>query len=131
MSNADKFEVQIIRLKGGEDVIGFVYSGEGYYEIKYPKTFFVNFDSSGGYEELIITDWLPRRAYALQEAYIESSDVLLVAYPAYEFGIDYLNDLLRDLDMDSNFYEKVKCIIETAEQETMDENIVENPRILH
>lgn len=106
----EKFEVKIVRLKTGEDIICFCYIDykENKIHIKYPKIFYFDIAEDSLEEELIFVEWLTSRAYASQDATLELSEVLLTSYCVTEFGQQYLYTLLDNLDPTSELTKQIK-----------------------
>ena len=131
----EKFEIKIVRLKTGEDIIGFIFEDKqnNTVEIKYPKTFYSSFDSDIGYDEIIIVDWLPNAAYAYQETIVDRSDILFVAYATIQFGVEYLKDILLDVDPKLPVYKSIEQLVDqyNGEVDSYEENNSTNPLTIH
>lgn len=106
----EKFEVKIVRLKTGEDLIGFYYNDKENSTVilKYPKTFYPVIDVENESEEIVMVDWMPVEAFPIQEAPIPMDHVLFVSYPAIEFGYRYLDFVLEYLDPESTLAKQIK-----------------------
>jgi hypothetical protein len=106
----EKFEVKIVRLKTGEDLIGFYYNDKENNTVilKYPKTFYPVIDVENENEEIVMVDWMPVEAFPIQEAPIPMDHVLFVSYPAIEFGYRYLDFVLEYLDPESTLAKQIK-----------------------
>ena len=122
------FEVKLLRLKNGEDIIAFCYEDqkEKKLYVKYPKSFYFGYDSdSDGVndQKLMLTDWIPKEAYAIQEVSFKLSNVLFTSYANLEFGHFYLKEVVDSLDPESD---AAKKIIDTIKDMMIDEDIPEN-----
>jgi hypothetical protein len=119
----ENFEIKIVRMKSGEDVIGFIYEDHKNRKthIKFPKTFYFNYDTDTDEEELILIDWMTPRAYAYQEISICSDNILFTSYSNIEFGQGYLESILNNLNPESELAAKI--------QQTIDNIIVEELEI--
>jgi len=106
----EKFEIKIVRLKTGEDLIGFCHQDKETKTviIKYPKTFYPTIDFENETEEIIMVDWMPLEAFPLQEAPIPMDHVLFVSYSVIEFGYRYLDAILDYLDPESTLAKQIK-----------------------
>lgn len=106
----EKFEIKIVRLKTGEDLIGFCHQDKetNTVIIKYPKTFYPTIDFENETEEIIMVDWMPLEAFPLQEAPIPMDHVLFVSYAVIEFGYQYLDAILDYLDPESTLAKQIK-----------------------
>ena len=110
----EKFEVKIVRLRTGEDLIGFYHQDKQTNTVilKYPKTFYPTIDIENETEEIIMVDWMPVEAFPLQEAPIPMDHVLFVSYPNIDFGYRYLESILEYLDPESILAKQIKDTIE-------------------
>ena len=117
--SSENFEVKIIKLKTGEDLIGFYHQTlTGNTILKYPKIFYYWLNVDTEQEEIMMNDWLMPEAYATQEVNIPSDHVLLVSYPIVSFGYKYLDSVLEYLDPDSKLAQQIKqTIIESIDPE--------------
>ena len=106
----EKFEVKIVRLKTGEDLIGFYYNDKENNTVilKYPKTFYPTIDVENEVEEIIMVDWMPPEAFPIQEAPITQDHILFISYPTSEFGYRYLDFVLDYLDPESTLAKQIK-----------------------
>lgn len=124
----DKFEMKIIKLTTGEDIICFYYSKDSLSWIKYPKLFYANYDVDTGEEELILVDWLPKAAYYYQEVSINSNNVLFSTHTNVKFGYNYLSVLLDELDPESELALRIKKTLGSEEAKEAKE---EKPQTIH
>ena len=117
--STENFEVKIIKLKTGEDLIGFYHERlDGKSILKYPKIFYYWLNVDSEEEEIMMNDWLMPEAYATQEVVIPSDQILLVSYPIVSFGYRYLDSVLEYLDPDSKLAQQIKqTIIESIDPE--------------
>jgi hypothetical protein len=106
----EKFEIKIVRLRTGEDLIGFYHQDKetNTVIIKYPKTFYPTIDIENETEEIIMVDWMPLEAFPLQEAPIPMDHILFVSYSSIEFGYRYLDAILDYLDPESTLAKQIK-----------------------
>lgn len=125
----EKFDVQIIRLKTGEDLISFCYkdTNNGIIHLKYPKTFYASFDTESDDEELILMDWLPKQAYASQQIKFSTKQILFVTLPTVNFGCEYLTSLMEYLDPESDLSIKIKNTLGSMTSKTP----IKDTSILH
>ena len=109
----ETFELKIIRLKTGEDVICFYYEDikSKMSQIKFPKSFYYSYDPNTEAEELTLIDWLPSLAFASQEIEFSSKNVLFTAFTTVDFGYQYLNEIIEVLDKNSDLYRNIKKTI--------------------
>lgn len=124
----EQFDIKIIRMKSGEDIICFCfedYKNNKIY-IKYPKTFYFNYDSETEEEELILVDWMTKLAFAYQEVSIPAENILFTTYANIIFGYRYLTDLIKNVNLDPVLLEKIKSIIGDSEVEIEEQDIPEN-----
>lgn len=121
----ENFDIKLIRLKTGEDIICFCYKDykNNRAHLRYPKTFYFNYDPETEQEELVIIDWLPKKAYALQEAIVDLDQILLTSYSTVSFGYKYLDSLLEELDPKSDVSKSIK--------ETLDEYYTSKDTTIH
>ena len=119
------FEVKIVRLKNGEDLIAFCYEDkkEDKLYIKYPKYFYFGYDSGSDDNEMLFNDWLPTQAYATQEVAIQISDILFISYASVEFGHFYLQEIVDSLDPESDAAKKIVDTIKDMIGEIVPENV--------
>lgn len=105
------FEIKIIKLKTGEDIIGFINIDveRGFIIVKYPKLFYYSLNVEEDAEELVLIDWLPRDAYAVQEACLPRDHVLVISYPVIEFGYQYLAMMKDELEPDSKLAQDIEA----------------------
>lgn len=85
--------IKILRLKTGEDIIGFVELHQKYIKIKYPTTVFIHYDYEEENQELLMKYWLPVSLIEKNEADIPMFDILLILDVKQEFKEYYLNYL--------------------------------------
>lgn len=111
----EKFEIKIVKLKSGEELICFCYISykDNKIYLKYPKIFYFGYDSDLGSEELIISDWLTPVAYAYQEVGIDLSQVLFTTFANTGFGVEYLQSVQDYLDPESDLYKSIGESIES------------------
>lgn len=83
--------IKIIRLKNGEDIIGFIKSeDEVTYDISEPMT--VDVEVRGGNAgNLIMSNWLPIQLIKKNETQIKSEDILTMMEPEENFIEYYMN----------------------------------------
>jgi len=110
----EKFEVKLIRLKSGEDLICFCYVEYKTNQIfiKYPKSFYSTYNTEENNEELILFDWLPSNAFGFQEIAISLDNILFTTFATIEFGYRYLKELSEFLPKESDMIEKVNNVLE-------------------
>jgi hypothetical protein len=110
------FDIKIVRLKTGEDLIAFCF--EDYKQntivVKHPKTFYPSIDVELGVEELIVVDWMPKEAFPIQEVSFSRDHVLFTTYASKSFGYRYLDEILDEAEPGSELSEKIKQTIEDA-----------------
>lgn len=123
----EKFDIKIIRMKTGEDIICFCfedYKNNKIY-LKHPKTFYFNYDSETGEEDLIIVDWMTKLAFAYQETVISTENVLFISYANINFGYRYLTDIMNNINLEEDLKEKIKEVLgdEELDGQEVPENI--------
>ena len=110
----ENFEIKIVRLKSGEDIICFCY--EDYKRqktyIKHPKSFYQSYDQDLQVDDLALVDWLPSQAYAIQEAAIDMENILFTSFSTVAFGCRYLSILIEELDQETEFSQNIKNTLE-------------------
>lgn len=90
--------IKILRLKSGEDIIGFVETNSKFIKIKYPTILLIKYDYEFENQELLMKYWLPVSLIERNEADIPMTEVLLVLNVNNEFKeyyIDYLNNFSK------------------------------------
>ena len=120
----EKFEIKIIRMKSGEDIIAFVYEDykNNKIHLKFPKTFYFNYDTETDEESLILVDWMTRKAFAYQEISFPADQILFLSYSNIAFGYDYLYSILDKLDQESDLASKIrKTMSELGSTEDLEE----------
>ncbi len=110
------FEVKIIRLISGEDIIGFVYEDSTLSRvyIKFPKIFYFNFNTDSLDEELILVDWMPQQAFFNQETSIANSNVLFITDCNVDFGYKYLDSIQETMTLPKSVSENIESLKETS-----------------
>ena len=114
----EKFELKIIRMKTGEDLIGFCFEDRinNKIIIKYPKTFYSYIDPDTSDEEIVLIDWLPKLAFYSQEVKFDSNNVLFSSYTNTAFGYQYLSVIQDSLDETTELATKIqKMLSETKD----------------
>ena len=126
----ERFEIKIVRLNNGEDIVGFCYIDEEskVLHLKYPKTFYINYDDEFS-EETILIDWLAKSAFYSQEIAFDANNILFDAYPNIEFGYEYLKSIKDHLDPNSDVSIKINETISEIESDM--ENVPEGSYIVH
>lgn len=90
--------IKILRLKNGEDIIGYVKSENNItYDISEPMTVDVEVRGSNA-GHLIMNNWLPVQLIKLNEVTIKSEDILLIMEPQDHF-VEYYMDTVDKLKM--------------------------------
>lgn len=116
----ENFELKIVRMKTGEDVIGFVYidTKTNAIHLRFPKTFYVNYDME--YEEdMVLVDWLPQASFYSQDISFNADNILFDTYPNIEFGHEYLKCIIESIDTESDIYQKINKTLAGIEQDGM------------
>jgi hypothetical protein len=110
-----RFEVKIVRMKSGEDIISFCFEDKETKTIylKHPKTFYYNFDIETGEEDLMLVDWLPKQAYYSQDIAFSSDNILFITFTTVEFGSTYLESILEFLEPQSELATNIKSTLDT------------------
>lgn len=123
----EKFEIKIVKLKTGEDLIGFCFESteNNTVILRHPKIFYVVFElddeeNEEGKEKLVMTEWLHLDAYATQEAPIPREHVLFTTYPTVNFGYRYLEYIMEQLDPDSTLAKQISEAISNSVLENID-----------
>ena len=123
----ENFEIKLVRMKNGEDLICFCFEDleNKKIHIKYPKNFWQNYDIDTGEDEIVIVDWLPLMAYAYNSVSVDSDQVLFTSYPTTIFGIRYLKELIDTLNPDSDLAKQINTSLEQySDLESQDEQVI-------
>lgn len=114
--------IKILRLKSGEDVIGFVESHPKFIKIKYPTVVLIQYDYEEEQQELLMKYWLPVGLIEKNEADIPITEVLLVLNVKDDFKEYYLNYLNNFTKITDNNFDSVISKEELLERvlETID-----------
>ena len=128
----ENFHIKIVRLKNGEDIICFCfedYKNNKVY-LKYPKIFYMgyNYETDPPTEELVLDDWLNPQAFAYQDVFIKSDEVLFVTYSNIQFGCIYLESLLETLDEESELFDGIKETLNKYNEESTESIDSINPK---
>jgi hypothetical protein len=97
--------IKILRLKTGEDIIGFIESDKtkkGLITIRYPTVLMVQYDFEEEQQELLMKFWLPTSLIQKNEATISTSEILVVMEATQDFKeyyLNYLNDFNKITDI--------------------------------
>jgi hypothetical protein len=86
--------IKIVRLKTGEDIIGYVSETEAKLTISYPMA--IDLIEHSGVHSFTISSWLPHQLYKINEADLWMNDILFVSEVANEF-ISYYKDMVDKL----------------------------------
>lgn len=114
----EQFELKLIRLKSGEDIIGFCYIDDSnILHLKYPKSFYSNYIEE--YEELILLDWLPASAFYSQEISFSVDNILFKTYPNVGFGYAYLKSIRDSIDTNSKLSDKINKTLKDIDEESV------------
>ena len=106
-------EIRIVRMKTGEDVIGFVSDiDDSKIHVKYPMV--VDIEEQSGHQAYVLHSWLPFQLYKHNEASLWSNDVLFISEPSDSF-IEYYNKMVATLE---------KYITASEIMEHLDEEVV-------
>lgn len=110
----EKFEVKIVRMKSGEDIVCFCYEDfkNSKLYLKYPKTFYSTFDTETEDEELVLLDWLPQKAFGYQDVCISIDNILFTTLTTVDFGYEYLHSIVDLIDSESELSKTIKSAIE-------------------
>ena len=129
----ENFDIRLIRLKNGEDLICFCYRDYKNKKviIKYPKVFYQDFDEETLTSQIILSDWLPKYAYAISEVAVDLDEVLFYSYSSVEFGCQYLDSLLNELeDSESDLTKSIrKTLNEYSDKNS--ESVIPKGTIIH
>lgn len=106
----DKFQVKILRLKSGDDIIGFCYEdfNSNQYVIKYVKVINIHYDEETLDEEYYLTDFMNNNIFAYPQVRLSANDVLFSNYATVYFGALYLEELLEDPELEEELVEGIK-----------------------
>lgn len=128
----EKFQVKILRLKTGEDIICFCYENfsNNCYIVKHAKTIYVHYDEDTLDEEYFLLDWMNENIFAYPDVKISSNEVLFSNYATTYFGSLYLENLLETSDIDDDLVENIKKTLDKISDSIEEESIPKN-RILH
>ncbi len=111
----EEFEVKIIRFKTGEDIIAFVHEDKKELTVRYPKVFYFNYDYDTNEEELVLIDWMSKRAFGTQEVTFLKSEILFCTVPTLLFGYQYLNKVTDGLNPESDLAKAINEMLETLQ----------------
>lgn len=93
--------IKILRLKTGEDIIGFIEAIEGKkgtIKIRYPTVLMIQYDMEEEQQELLMKFWLPTSIIEKNEAIISTSEIIVVMEVKQDFKeyyLNYLNDFSK------------------------------------
>jgi len=91
-------EIKILRLKTGEDIVGYVSDiNEMKVHIKTPMTIVIKSDPETMKQVFVIRSWLPHQLIMDNEATLWNNDILLTLEPNSEF-IDYYTESVVELE---------------------------------
>ena len=106
-------EIRIVRMKTGEDVIGFVSDiDDSKYHIKYPMM--VDIENQAGHDAYVLRTWLPFQLFKTNEVSLWSNDVMFISEPSDTF-LEYYNKMVSTLE---------KYITATEIMEHLDEEAI-------
>jgi hypothetical protein len=114
--------IKILRLKTGEDIIGFIEpmkEKKGVITIRYPTVLLVQYDFEKDQQELLMKFWLPTSLIQKNAAIIATSEILVVMEVKKDFEeyyLNYLNDFSKISDIDEE---------ETLDRDEMFKNLLE------
>lgn len=112
--------IKILRLKSGEDIIGFVTPDEKNKKIlnvRYPLNVIINYNYKKGNQELVMSYWLPVNLLEKNEANIPVSEILLVLEVKKSFKEYYLNFLndFQNFEEEPDEEEELRAILESLD----------------
>lgn len=81
-------DIKIVRLKSGEDIVGYINEDNEKITISYPMV--IDLIKTGGVQSFTIQSWMPHQLFKLNEASIWLNDVLMISEVADEFVEYYL-----------------------------------------
>lgn len=121
-------EIKILRLKNGEDIIGYVTSEDNqFYDIMEPMT--VDVETRGANAgHLIMYNWLPIQLIKENMTTLKSEDILTILEPEEQF-MEYYSNMVEKLNNILQAKQEVKSMSE--EQITEILNSMEQDRVLH
>jgi hypothetical protein len=106
-------EIKILRMKTGEDVIGFVTDiNDSKIHIKYPMM--VDIEVQNGRDSYVLRTWLPFQLFKTNEVSLWTNDLVFISDPSDTF-IEYYNRMVTTLE---------KYITATEIMEHLDEEAV-------
>lgn len=93
-----KMEVKIIRLKTGEDIVGYVYDMcESKFTINNPMLIDVDIDMKSGQQAFVIKSWIPHQLYKNKEVSIWTNDTLFIS-EASDVFVEYYEKMVKKID---------------------------------
>ena len=93
-----KMKVKIIRMKTGEDIIGYVYDlCESKLTINNPMLIDVDIDMKSGHQAFIIKSWLPHQLYKDKEISLWINDTLFISDPSEVF-VEYYEKMVKKIE---------------------------------
>jgi hypothetical protein len=93
-----KMEVKIIRLKTGEDIIGYVYDiSDSKFTINNPMLIDVDIDMKSSQQAFVIKSWMPHQLYKNKEVSIWTNDILFISEPSDVF-VEYYEKMIKKIE---------------------------------
>lgn len=109
--------IKIVRLKNGEDIIGFVEAIEKkVLKIRYPVSVAIHYNHRQQKQELLMNYWLPVSLIEENKAEIPNSEILLIMEVKEEFKeyyLNYLNDFSIPDELEKE--EEFKVLLENLD----------------
>lgn len=112
-------EIKILRMKTGEDIIGYVSEiNDSKNHIKYPMM--VDIETQNGHDAYVLRSWLPFQLYKTNEVSIWSNDILFITDPSETF-IQYFTKMVTTLEK----YITASDIMEHLDEEALLSEVID------
>lgn len=110
----EKFQVKILRLKTGQDIICFCFEdfSTNSYHIKLTKQIHAVYDEETLEDEYFLTDWMDSNIFAYPSIKLSKDQVLFSSYATVYFGSIYLEQLLEEPDLEEELAEGIRKTLE-------------------
>jgi len=128
----EKFQVKLLRLKTGQDLICFCYEdfSTNSYHIKLVKQISTNYDDETLEDEYYLSDWMDPNIFAYPSVKICKDQVLFCTYATVYFGAIYLEQLLEEPDLDEELVEGIRETLQNI-SDSLDEKLNPTNKTLH